>query len=98
MIYVATLSGTAVGMILAHFRTRPPVYEARQQVEVEIAVVLPTHRRRGVFRKLLGLVEERAKLAGVDMMEITVDYDNPAKLAYQEAGFCHRQDKMVKWL
>jgi len=98
MIYVATSYGTVVGMIVAHFRTRPPVYEARQQVEVEIAVVLSSHRRRGIFRNLLALVEERAKLAGVGMVEITVDHDNPAKLAYQEAGFCLRQDKMLKWI
>ena len=98
MIYVATCSGMAVGMIVGHFRERPPVYDVRQQVEVEIAVVLPAHRRRGIFRNLLSLVEERAGFAGVDMIEITVDHDNPAKLAYQDAGFCLRQDKMVKWL
>jgi GNAT superfamily N-acetyltransferase len=98
MIYVATSSGTAVGMIVGHFRERPPVYDVRQQVEVEIAVVLPSYRRRGIFRNLLALVEERAEFAGVRMIEITVDHDNSAKLAYQDAGFCLRQDKMVKWL
>lgn len=98
MIYVATSSGMAVGLIVGHFRERPPVYDIRQQVEIEIAVVLPSHRRRGVFRNLLALVEERAKSAGVGMIELTVDHDNPAKLAYQAAGFCLRQDKMVKWL
>lgn len=98
MIHVATSSGTAVGMIVAHFRTRPPVYQVRQQVEVEIAVVLPTHRRRGIFRNLLALVEERAKLAGVGMIEITVDHDNPARLAYEKTRFGLRQYKMVKWL
>jgi len=36
--------------------------------------------------------------AVVGMIEITVDHDNPARRAYQEAGFCLRQDKMVKWL
>ena len=98
MIYVATSSGTAVGMIVGHFRERPPVYDVRQQVEVEIAVVLPSYRRRGIFRNLLALVEERAEFAGVRMIEITVDHDNSAKLAYQDAGFSLRQDKMVKWL
>jgi GNAT superfamily N-acetyltransferase len=98
MIYVATSSGMAAGMIVSHFRERPPVYDLRQQVEIEIAVVLPSHRRRGVFRNLLALVEERAKSAGVGMIEITVDHDNPAKLAYQDAGFSLRQDRMVKWL
>ena len=85
-------------MIVGHFRERPPVYDVRQQVEVEIAVVLPSYRRRGIFRNLLALVEERAEFAGVRMIEITVDHDNSAKLAYQDAGFCLRQDKMVKWL
>ena len=98
IIYVATSSDTLVGMIVGHYRERPPVYDVRQQVEVEIAVVLPSHRRRGIFRNLLALVEERAEFAGVGMIEITVDHDNPAKLAYQHAGFCLRQDKMVKWL
>ena len=79
MIYVATCSGTSVGMIVGHFRERPPVYDVRQQVEVEMAVVLPSHRRRGIFRNLLSLVEERDRFVGVDMIEITVDHDNPAR-------------------
>lgn len=75
MTYVATSSGTLVGMIVAHFRTRPPVYEVRQQVELEIAVVLSSHRRRGIFRNLLALVEERAKLAGVGMLRLVRHLD-----------------------
>jgi GNAT superfamily N-acetyltransferase len=98
MMYVATCSAEPVGLIVAHFRERPPVYDVTQQVEVELSVVLPSYRRRGIFRNLLSLVEERARVAGVDMLEITVDHDNPAKRVYQNAGFCLRQDKMVKWL
>jgi len=32
------------------------------------------------------------------MIEITVDHDNPASVAYEKSGFSLRQDKMVKWL
>jgi GNAT superfamily N-acetyltransferase len=85
-------------MIVAHFKTRPPVYEVSQYVEVELAVVDPSHRRRDIFRNLLFFVEEKAKLAGVDMVEITVDHDNPARLVYEKTGFFLRHDKMVKWL
>ncbi len=98
MIHVATSFGEVVGMIVGHFRERPPVYEVRREVEVELAVVLPSLRRRGIFRNLLSLVEKRAALAGVGMIEIAVDRENPAKRAYLETGFRSRQEKMVKWL
>jgi GNAT superfamily N-acetyltransferase len=97
MIYVVTSSSTPVGMIVAHFRTRPPVYDISRVVEVEVAVVDPNYRRRGIFRKLLAVVENKAKLAGVEMVEIMVDHDNPDKPAYEKTGFSLRQDKMVKW-
>lgn len=98
LFYVATSAGTPVGMVLAHFRTRPPVYEVSQNVEVEVAVVNQAYRGKGIFRGLLATVEEKAKLAGVDMVEITVDHDNSARLAYEKTGFFLRQNKMVKWL
>jgi len=98
MMHVATASETPIGMIVAHFRTRPPVYEVRQQIEVEIAVVHPAYRCSGIFRGLLACVEEKSKLAGVAMIELLVDHENPARLAYEKTGFVLRQDKMVKWL
>ncbi len=96
--YVATSVDILVGMIIAHIRTRPPVYEVSQNVEVEVAVVDQTHRHRGFFRRLLESVEEKARLADVEMVEIIVDHDNSARLAYEKTGFSLRQDKMVKWL
>jgi GNAT superfamily N-acetyltransferase len=97
LFYVATSAGTLVGMILAHFRTRPPVYEINRNIEVEVVVVDPAYRRRGIFRRLLASVEEKSKQAGVGMIEIIVDHDNSARLAYEKTGFSLHQDKMVKW-
>ncbi len=98
MIFVASMSGKIVGLIMAHFQSRPPVYTIKQEVEVELAIVHPEHRENGIFRNLLKLIEQKAKLNGINLISLTVDSDNTAKFAYEATGFGNRQDKMIKWI
>ncbi|WP_366925330.1 GNAT family N-acetyltransferase [Desulfonatronospira sp.] len=61
---VATQSGTPVGMIIAQFASRPPIYTTERMVEIDSAVVHPDFRRKGVFKGMLSLLEEKASFEG----------------------------------
>ena len=98
MIHVASTSGTTVGMIVSHFQNRPPIYKMTQEIEIEATVVHPDYRNKGILRRLLKLVENKAELAGVDRVALTVDHENMAKFAYMATGFSIRQHKMIKWI
>ena len=98
MIHCATTSDKIVGFIIAHLQTRPPVYEIKRQIEIEVTIVHPNYRQTGIFQNLLKCIEERAKHAGISMISLTVDHENPAKYAYEATGFSTRQHKMIKWI
>ena len=97
-VFLAVLSGRPIGMIVASFVQRLPIYRDRDSLAIGDTVVHSEHRRKGIFRELLCHVEEKAKAGGAKMMEIAVDLDNPARLAYENSGFSVRQEKMVKWM
>lgn len=97
-LFVATLSGEPVGLIVAHFGPRSPIFRIKHQAAVETTVVRADCRRRGVFRRLLACVEKAARAEGIETITLDVHHANPAKKAYAKTGFSVHSHSMVKWL
>jgi len=98
VVIVATSSGTPVGMIVANFSDRPPIFRIRHSVTIATTVVHPNFRRKGLFRGMLQLLEDKARVQGITVLQLSVHKDNPAKHAYEKAGFTTRTQGMIKWL
>jgi len=98
VIVVATSAGVPIGMIVAHFGNRPPIYTVRHSAGISTGVVHPGFRRHGVFRGMLALLEEKARAVGIKVMHLSVHKDNPAKEAYEKTGFATNTQGMMKWL
>ena len=95
---VATSDARVVGFMIAHLSKRPPPYELDQQLAIEVTATRADHRRQGIFRGLLDAAIAQARLAGIGLVTLSVDCDNPALAAYLRAGFSPRQVTMTRWL
>lgn len=98
LFHVAVIEEAVVGMIVAHRKQRPPLYEVGRRIAIENAVVRADHRRKGVFRGLLACIEAVAKTEGIRLITLSVDHDGSARPAYEKAGFRVRQASMIKWI
>lgn len=96
---VAEADGELVGLLLAQFRTRPPIFCCRRHLVIELAAVVPGWRRRGVFTRLLDEARRLAGEDGVRLLQLNVDAANGEALgAYARRGFAPRQMMLVQWL
>ena len=98
LIVVAVCGEDAVGMMVAQFRSRPPIYAIPRVLAIDSTVVQPDHRQQGAFRSMLQFLETAAKERGVGVVQLTVHKDNEAKHAYQRTGFASVTEGMVKWI
>ena len=99
VVIVATRSGTPVGMIMAQYAVRPPIYTTERIVEIDSTVVHPDFRRTGVFKGMLSLLEEKARSAGIKAIHLVVDHRNEdARHAYRNSGFAPETMGLVKWI
>ena len=98
-IIVASASGTAVGMIVAQFTERPPIFVLRRMVKISTTVVHPGFRQQGIFSGMLSLLERKARAAGIRVIGLNVHNRNAeARTAYEKTGFVPEATSMIKWI
>jgi len=97
-VVVAACCGTPVGMIVAKFADRPPLYVIDRMVAIGATAVHPDYRRQGVFRGMLSFLEKKARDAGVKVIKLSVHQGNPAQRAYERTGFVPETLGMIKWI
>ncbi len=85
LVFLAYVSGEAVG-IATCFRGFS-TFHAKPLINIHDLEVLPSHRGRGIGRKLLEHVERVARRSGCCKLTLEVGQDNPAKRLYEEFGF-----------
>ncbi|MBS1880601.1 MAG: GNAT family N-acetyltransferase [Actinobacteria bacterium] len=92
---VAEAAGCTVALIayqLIHHLER-----ARPSCRITTLVTAPGHRRRGAAAALLAKVEELARAAGCERLEVTTAPHREDALAfYREAGFVERPRRLVR--
>ena len=98
VLVAASRAGNLVGMIVARFTERPPIFTIDRRAQIACAVVHPDFRGQGIFRGMLSFLEKKARHAGIRVMELTVHQSNPAREAYEKVGFVSATTEMVKWM
>ena len=99
VIVVAVSAGKPVGMIVAQFIGRPPIYTTERMVAIASTVVHRAFRQRGLFKGMLSVLEEAARHAGVRVMKLSVHHLNAsAAQAYGKSGFVLESTGMIKWI
>lgn len=83
---VALQDGAIVGF--ASVRLHPYLGEDQPYAELSELFVQEAHRRQGIARALVQVLEQRARRAGATAWTVLTGEDNPAALAfYQSLGF-----------
>jgi ribosomal protein S18 acetylase RimI-like enzyme len=86
VIFLAYQDGEPVG-IATCFRGFS-TFAARPLINIHDLAVLPSHRGRGIGRRLLDAVEQRARATGCCKVTLEVQEDNArARRIYEAAGF-----------
>jgi GNAT superfamily N-acetyltransferase/predicted RNA-binding protein with PIN domain len=85
LIFLAYLDGEAVG-IATCFRGFS-TFHAKPLINIHDLAVLPSHRGRGIGRKLLARAEQAARKSGCCKLTMEVAQGNPAKRLYEDFGF-----------
>jgi GNAT superfamily N-acetyltransferase len=99
LVIVAIATGMPVGMIVAQFISRPPIYTTERMLTVATAVVRRDFRRRGALKGMLSVLEDRARAEGVRVMRLSVHRLNEGAVqAYTKSGFLPETTSMVKWI
>ena len=98
IIVVATCIGRPMGMLVARFSHRPPIYVTESVADIHSTVVHPDHRGQGVFRAMLSFLEVKALDAGIRVVKLSVHVRNPNRAAYERTGFVPETVGMIKWI
>lgn len=89
-VWLATHGTAAIGYVAAEIRAREanPFSPPRRWIEVDQLGVLPSHRRKGVARTLIGKVLEEARGERIDELSLGVwSFNSVAREAFERLGF-----------
>ncbi|MEW5915496.1 MAG: GNAT family N-acetyltransferase [Gemmatimonadota bacterium] len=85
---IAESDGKPVGLLRCTISGANPLYEPARHAYVVSVYVLPSHRRRGVLKQLLGAADRWCVEQGIQEMRLHVGFDNEAgNAAWQALGF-----------
>jgi ribosomal protein S18 acetylase RimI-like enzyme len=95
-VFVAEVGGEVVGLAVLHVT---PLLERPPLGRITAIVVSGWLRRQGVGRVLIDHVEEHARRAGCDRLELTTsEHRTEAHAFYRRLGFAERSRRFVKTL
>ena len=99
VIVVGLCEEQPVGMIVAQVSARPPIYIKDHMLTIDTTVVDPRFRRKGLFKGMLAVLEERARMAGIQVIHLQVHHLNvEAARSYDRSGFSPETTGMIKWI
>jgi ribosomal protein S18 acetylase RimI-like enzyme len=98
LIFIATVDGRPVGMVVGFVTDRPPVVASFKVLAIENAVVAEKFRQRGILRRLMATITAEARSRAVKAIKLSVHTANPARHAYERLGFACQELTMMKYI
>lgn len=98
LIWVVEDEEIVFGYVYVELVERPPIFKYNRFARIQEASINPVYQKQGVFRNMFKIIIEELLKNDILLVDLEIDLDNPAQMAYWKVQFYKRLIHMICWL